>query len=442
MKSCKDYKEMLSEYIDGTLPKGQREELESHLKSCFSCSEELHELRKTIFLVRSLPKYHAPSTLFTSVRERINKRKRSKSSLRSRLFPITSIAMVLIVIAAFFVYRVTPYRTKKYFSSHKKVKPYKQEVKTKSLALSPIKEKVKEAEEKGYAYNKAEKESYPKKPREPTYVKKKIVPKEEVKQGKVLQAKRYALKNEMKKRKKSFYPSKVTKKGKKNIKIMELPPTKTPRVYKRSEKIEERPLKVENRIKKTLNEERMKKEIITSTIRRGETPYKRGLSPTSEEFRYYQGRYKPKRLTKKISEREKRRRIALKYKREKAIAERGSTRKMVHPRRALAPTKERGRHFLAKGSRGLSYIPVIYLRSLSKRLSNNKVLIKMIVKDAGGVLLTEKKGWLKVRIPAARKALFFNRLKKEFEVKINKRTIHDKTEIFVIKWEGKIKAHK
>ncbi|MBW1973677.1 MAG: hypothetical protein JRI44_12700, partial [Deltaproteobacteria bacterium] len=106
------------------------------------------------------------------------------------------------------------------------------------------------------------------------------------------------------------------------------------------------------------------------------------------------------------------------------------------------PTKERGRHFLAKGSRGLSYIPVIYLRPLSKRLSNNKVLIKMIVKDAGGVLLTEKKGWLKVRIPAARKALFFNRLKKEFEVKINRRTIHDKTEIFVIKWEGKIKAHK
>jgi anti-sigma factor RsiW len=45
---CRDAVELVSDYLDGTLPRRQRRRLEKHLEACDACSAYLEQMRATI----------------------------------------------------------------------------------------------------------------------------------------------------------------------------------------------------------------------------------------------------------------------------------------------------------------------------------------------------------------------------------------------------------
>lgn len=45
---CRDAVELISDYLDGTLPRRQRRRLEKHLAGCDACSAYLEQMRVTI----------------------------------------------------------------------------------------------------------------------------------------------------------------------------------------------------------------------------------------------------------------------------------------------------------------------------------------------------------------------------------------------------------
>jgi hypothetical protein len=65
-------KEMLSVYIDGELPPGDRARVEEHLAECAECAWELETLRQTVELVGQLPKVPVPHafTIYEAPRPR------------------------------------------------------------------------------------------------------------------------------------------------------------------------------------------------------------------------------------------------------------------------------------------------------------------------------------------------------------------------------------
>ena len=52
---CEQYREQLSEYLDGDLPVEQRKEIGRHLKECVGCRTELRQYEKLNALIGELP---------------------------------------------------------------------------------------------------------------------------------------------------------------------------------------------------------------------------------------------------------------------------------------------------------------------------------------------------------------------------------------------------
>lgn len=52
--TCKDVVELVTAYLDGSMPPGDRERFEAHLKDCPYCSRYLDQMRETIRLVGRL----------------------------------------------------------------------------------------------------------------------------------------------------------------------------------------------------------------------------------------------------------------------------------------------------------------------------------------------------------------------------------------------------
>ncbi|GHO44835.1 anti-sigma factor family protein [Ktedonospora formicarum] len=59
--------EEFSAYLDGELPSSEQDRLAQHLRSCSSCQEELHELRQTLTLLKSLPQPALPRSFALSL---------------------------------------------------------------------------------------------------------------------------------------------------------------------------------------------------------------------------------------------------------------------------------------------------------------------------------------------------------------------------------------
>jgi anti-sigma factor RsiW len=51
---CQQVVELISDYIEGTLPRSQRRRLEAHLADCEHCTEYLAQMRETIRLTGTL----------------------------------------------------------------------------------------------------------------------------------------------------------------------------------------------------------------------------------------------------------------------------------------------------------------------------------------------------------------------------------------------------
>ena len=66
-EKCTEWRERLSEYIDGEMPADDREALEAHLESCPECRAELNALRGAVEAVAGLPVQRAPADLARTV---------------------------------------------------------------------------------------------------------------------------------------------------------------------------------------------------------------------------------------------------------------------------------------------------------------------------------------------------------------------------------------
>lgn len=48
--TCKELVELVTEYLEGTLPKDTRQKMENHLSGCDGCTHYLEQMRQTIQL--------------------------------------------------------------------------------------------------------------------------------------------------------------------------------------------------------------------------------------------------------------------------------------------------------------------------------------------------------------------------------------------------------
>lgn len=109
---CIKIKELLSEYIDGTLDEQRKALVEGHLATCKACSKELVSLKAYAKQMASLKRTEAPEDFLKSVHERIERRFQFEKIVRALFFParikipleVTAIAAT--VVLAIFVFKV------------------------------------------------------------------------------------------------------------------------------------------------------------------------------------------------------------------------------------------------------------------------------------------------------------------------------------------------
>jgi anti-sigma factor RsiW len=65
--ACQQAVELVSDYLEGALPRAQRRRLEAHLTDCPDCPEYLAQIRATIMLLASL----APDRLSPPTRDEL-----------------------------------------------------------------------------------------------------------------------------------------------------------------------------------------------------------------------------------------------------------------------------------------------------------------------------------------------------------------------------------
>jgi anti-sigma factor RsiW len=82
--SCKKYKILLSEYIEGTLSDSEKLNLESHLKKCARCKKELELLQNYKKFLSSFEKREAPESIRDNVWKSISEDSTEKKKERKK----------------------------------------------------------------------------------------------------------------------------------------------------------------------------------------------------------------------------------------------------------------------------------------------------------------------------------------------------------------------
>jgi len=107
-----DVRHKLSDYIDGSLSTGEKTAVDEHLKTCQQCSDALHELQKTIELVRTVEDAEPPQWMTQKIMANVRAEAGEKKGLFERFFlpfsvklPIQAVAIVFLAVAAFYLYR-------------------------------------------------------------------------------------------------------------------------------------------------------------------------------------------------------------------------------------------------------------------------------------------------------------------------------------------------
>ena len=118
--ACSRFKELISEYIDGTLDDKTRRVLEDHLAVCERCAEELRELRACVSSLGALETVKAPADFLSRVHERIQTEEPTpwRQWLKEKLFfpmrvkvPLGAVGLALTALLVVFVYQGTRQRT-------------------------------------------------------------------------------------------------------------------------------------------------------------------------------------------------------------------------------------------------------------------------------------------------------------------------------------------
>lgn len=64
---CRRLEPLLSAWLDQSLPRGQRQAIERHLAACAHCRAEVEALRRTVALLRSVPRRTMPAELHAAL---------------------------------------------------------------------------------------------------------------------------------------------------------------------------------------------------------------------------------------------------------------------------------------------------------------------------------------------------------------------------------------
>jgi anti-sigma factor RsiW len=70
MIACADLEEFVANYLDGSLPRSERRELERHLDECKTCREFLAAYRRTVWVAKMASRSmsnHTPEELVQSI---------------------------------------------------------------------------------------------------------------------------------------------------------------------------------------------------------------------------------------------------------------------------------------------------------------------------------------------------------------------------------------
>ena len=94
---CKHIKNILTDYIDESLPPDITKEVEFHLKQCKSCSEELFILKNCISVISTLSQIPAPKKLLPQIRKKIEQRKKRKKKTFLTVIILFILALISII---------------------------------------------------------------------------------------------------------------------------------------------------------------------------------------------------------------------------------------------------------------------------------------------------------------------------------------------------------
>ncbi len=93
--------ERLSDFVEGALTPQERQEIERHLSSCAECRRDVELLRRTLSLVRGLPRPSAPANFSQALRRRARKGALARASVNRwiRLMVPWEAALVVLLVA-------------------------------------------------------------------------------------------------------------------------------------------------------------------------------------------------------------------------------------------------------------------------------------------------------------------------------------------------------
>jgi hypothetical protein len=110
---CKDIEQKLPAYLENALSSQEKGLVEEHLSLCPQCKKAMEDLEKTEKLIREMDEVEPPPWFTQKIMSRVREEAQQKESIFRKLFypfhikiPIQTLAMVLIAVLAFQIYRV------------------------------------------------------------------------------------------------------------------------------------------------------------------------------------------------------------------------------------------------------------------------------------------------------------------------------------------------
>jgi len=105
---CERVRNLLSEFLEGSLPEGERTGVNAHLRECLPCRAEKEGLGETLLLLRGLSPGKAPAELLDGVRRRIAREEAPPTPFWKKLFlpahikiPLEAAAAVLLFLLVY-----------------------------------------------------------------------------------------------------------------------------------------------------------------------------------------------------------------------------------------------------------------------------------------------------------------------------------------------------
>ncbi len=102
----------LSDYIDGQIAGAEKEEMETHLRTCEKCSEALRELNKTVEHLKRIEEVDPPAWMRQKIMAKVRDEAERSRSIFDRIadallikLPVKAVAVVFLAVLAFYMYR-------------------------------------------------------------------------------------------------------------------------------------------------------------------------------------------------------------------------------------------------------------------------------------------------------------------------------------------------